>query len=272
MMTPKQLKPPSLSSTQSGFTLIECLIAIMVVSILMVGIAPAIVVSVATRVQARRLEQATEAARAYIAGVQTGTINQPLSIAPIAQTSVPGNNVSAFVLSGAAQAQASQAPSPTLNCPLPTGVTPPPSGYYCNSGEGAIPQTGTPSVSTTSLYCINLSGTGCNSSTSEGKRNFIVQAFRSVNFDENGNVVGVDGTQGYLLGVRVYRVDAFDGSGALKTTPATGNKRTLSYAGGTGDRKAPVVEMTTEVSTAETTLDSLKQRLGETQSTTGGGT
>jgi prepilin-type N-terminal cleavage/methylation domain-containing protein len=257
MMTPKQLKPPSPPSTQSGFTLIECLIAIMIVSILMVAVAPAIVVSVATRVQARRLEQATEAARAYIAGVKTGTINKPLAIAPIA-----GQGVNAFILSGAAQPAASQAPSPTLNCPLPTGVTPPPSGYYCNSGEGATPQTGTPSVTTTSLYCINLSGSGCNSSTSEGKRNFIVQAFRSVNFDAAGNVIGVDGTQGYLLGVRVYRVDAFDGSGALKTTPATGNKRTLAYAGGTGDRKSPVVEMTSEVSTAETTLDSLKQRLG----------
>lgn len=71
---PKLLTPPS---TQSGFTLIESLLAIMIVSILMVGIAPVIVLSVATRVQARRVELGTQAARTYIDGVRSGKITIP---------------------------------------------------------------------------------------------------------------------------------------------------------------------------------------------------
>jgi prepilin-type N-terminal cleavage/methylation domain-containing protein len=71
---PKQLFPPE---TQSGFTIIECLLGIILVSILLTAIAPVIALSVATRVQARRVEQATQAAKSYIDGVRAGKIPSP---------------------------------------------------------------------------------------------------------------------------------------------------------------------------------------------------
>ncbi|MEG4580426.1 hormogonium polysaccharide secretion pseudopilin HpsB [Microcoleus sp. MON1_C5] len=63
-------------SRDSGYTIIESLIAMIVVSVLMIAIAPVMAYSVATRVQARRMELATQAARAYIDALRTGAIKR----------------------------------------------------------------------------------------------------------------------------------------------------------------------------------------------------
>ena len=60
----------------SGYTIIESLVAMVVVSVLMIAIAPVMAFSVATRVQARRVELATQAARAYIDALRTGSIKK----------------------------------------------------------------------------------------------------------------------------------------------------------------------------------------------------
>jgi prepilin-type N-terminal cleavage/methylation domain-containing protein len=65
------------SSRDGGYTIIESLVAMIVVSVLMIAIAPVMAFSVATRVQARRTELATQAARAYIDGLRTGAIKPP---------------------------------------------------------------------------------------------------------------------------------------------------------------------------------------------------
>ncbi|MEP6490564.1 prepilin-type N-terminal cleavage/methylation domain-containing protein [Microcoleus vaginatus] len=57
-----------------GYTIIESLVAMIVVSVLMIAIAPVMAFSVATRVQARRTELATQAARTYIDALRTGAI------------------------------------------------------------------------------------------------------------------------------------------------------------------------------------------------------
>ena len=61
-------------SRDGGYTIIESLVAMIVVSVLMIAIAPVMAFSVATRVQARRTEQATQAARTYIDALRTGAI------------------------------------------------------------------------------------------------------------------------------------------------------------------------------------------------------
>lgn len=61
-----QLKTKPQKSSESGYSLIESLIAIIVVSILMVSVAPMIALSVGTRAQAKRLELASQAGRAYV--------------------------------------------------------------------------------------------------------------------------------------------------------------------------------------------------------------
>jgi prepilin-type N-terminal cleavage/methylation domain-containing protein len=66
----------SKQSRDGGYTIIESLVAMIVVSVLMIAIAPVMAFSVATRVQARRVELATQAARTYIDALRTGAIKQ----------------------------------------------------------------------------------------------------------------------------------------------------------------------------------------------------
>jgi prepilin-type N-terminal cleavage/methylation domain-containing protein len=61
-------------SRDGGYTIIESLVAMIVVSVLMIAIAPVMAFSVATRVQARRVELATQAATTYINALRTGAI------------------------------------------------------------------------------------------------------------------------------------------------------------------------------------------------------
>ena len=92
----EKLKPQD-----SGYTIIESLVAMIVVSVLMIAIAPVMAFSVATRVQARRTELAAMAGRAYIDGLRSGSIkfNDPdvkgfptkSSATELANESAPGN-------------------------------------------------------------------------------------------------------------------------------------------------------------------------------------
>jgi len=201
----KQSNHPPSASSQSGFTIIESLIAIIVVSILMIGLSPVIVLSVATRVQARRVELATQAARDYVDGVRSGAIDPPEDVINVDQDS----------LSTAA------APGTTL----PTCGT---AGEYCQNDT------------TASLYCVDQDESGgCENNSA---KDMIVQAFRSVYEDGNGNVVNNPAGTGYLLGIRVYRADGFQNDGNLET-----GQTQLASMGGLGDRKAPLFKLTTEI-------------------------
>jgi len=73
MTKPKQQQNLS-QSRDGGYTIIESLVAMIVVSVLMIAIAPVMAFSVATRVQARRVELATQAARTYIDALRSGAI------------------------------------------------------------------------------------------------------------------------------------------------------------------------------------------------------
>lgn len=206
--------------SQSGFTIVESLMAIVVVGILMSAIAPVIALSVSTRVQARRVELATLAARTYIDGVQSGAIaapNHAIILDEIDDTTTPKQfspqrgtfaSVAAPTSSGSLMCTATEAP-------------------YCQN------------TSTSSLYYIDLDGGGYSITSS---RDTVIQAFRTSN------------AQNYILGLRVYRADAFSDTNALKTQKQTGTKQ-ATFTAGLGDRKAPLVEMTTEIVTSTTLRD-----------------
>lgn len=79
----KPQQPQSLHNSQEGgYTIIESLVAMVVVSVLMIAIAPVMAFSVATRVQAKRIEMATQAAKTYIDGLSSGAIKPPPSVLP----------------------------------------------------------------------------------------------------------------------------------------------------------------------------------------------
>ncbi|MBD2125336.1 hormogonium polysaccharide secretion pseudopilin HpsB [Microcoleus sp. ZQ-A2] len=243
MNTPKQQQPPT-PSTQSGFTLIECLLAIIIVGVLMVAIAPAVVLSTATRLQARRVELATQAARTYVDGVRSGSIATPNFIVVMNEV----NNSNQFDSKRDTLFSQVIAPSAiSLTCPDATPQAPGTSSAQSDYCYNALPTA--PSTTKQSLYCVNLDGKGCAGSNNRSSKNMIVQSFRSASSATD------PGSGGYVLGVRVYRLDVFDGSGTpLKKTAPT-NRRTATYTGGVGDNKAPLVELTTEIAPATPQTD-----------------
>jgi prepilin-type N-terminal cleavage/methylation domain-containing protein len=87
-MTKRQQLQNSSKSRDGGYTIIESLVAMIVVSVLMIAIAPVMAFSVATRVQARRVELATQAARAYIDALRSGAI-RPTTSTPASPPGFP---------------------------------------------------------------------------------------------------------------------------------------------------------------------------------------
>jgi prepilin-type N-terminal cleavage/methylation domain-containing protein len=61
----------------SGYTLLESIMALVVVGILITSVAPMLALATASRVQARRVDQATQAFRAYNDGVRGGALPIP---------------------------------------------------------------------------------------------------------------------------------------------------------------------------------------------------
>jgi prepilin-type N-terminal cleavage/methylation domain-containing protein len=214
-MNPHQLKQSSAQSNESGFTIIESLVAILVVAVLLVAIAPVLVMSTASRVQARRIELATGAAKALIDGINSKIVSDPTITVTLTadQTRKISTSTSDYLMSSAA---------------VPTART----GLYCFNKNG------------------NLANPDCTSDL------FYIQAIR----------VAVSGSdpdsgQGYRLGVRVYRSDAQFGS---LTAASSGNKAAI-VTGGLGDRKAPLIEMTTEIVRGQSSYNALCSRLGGCQ-------
>jgi len=226
------------SNGRSGFTLIESLVAIVILSIMLVGIAPIIVLSTATRVQARRVELATQAARAYIDGVRSGAIAPPNSVIELDETTGTNNDVFDSKRDLFAGKAAPGADSLTACTTTTTGYP------YC-------PNPASDSTTNVSLYCVDRDGGGCSNGSAS---DLIVQAYRSVT-DASGDD-DEERAMGYLLGVRVYRANAFQGTGTLKK-----NTVQKSY-GATLDRQAPLIEMTAEITGDNTSFDDFCGRVG----------
>lgn len=218
----KQQQPSS--SHESGFTIVESLVAILVAASLLSAIAPVIVLSVATRVQAKRIETAANAAKSYIDGIKSGTITpQPPITMGSSDYTVP-------------DPPPPDAPSGTLTCPT-TG-----------SGICSI----SPSTTSFQLYCVDGDTGGC---TNNNSNDMIIQAF-------GYNRISSDAQSGYKLGLRVYRADAFQAGITLKALKDD-VKQQQTFTGGTGFTpiQAPLVEITTEISNTSTNFNNFCQRL-----------
>jgi prepilin-type N-terminal cleavage/methylation domain-containing protein len=237
-------------SDNSGFTIVESLMAIVVVAILMAAIAPVIALSVATRVQARRVELATQSARTYIDGVRAGTIAAPNDVVTLSEDSSSGTF--SPQRSGSSGFAATSAPtSSALSCS---------SNAYCTNST------------TVSLFCVDFDNSSCaNTST----KDMVVQAFRSqtittvTSINTSGQTTTTTTTstpdQGYVLAVRVYRADSFGRGLTLKAMSSSNSSYTYKqnpYAGGTGDRVSPLVEFTTEITTQNTQFQDYCTRYG----------
>jgi prepilin-type N-terminal cleavage/methylation domain-containing protein len=227
-------KKQVLLSNDSGFTIIESLMAIIVVSILLIGIAPVIVLSVGTRVQAKRVELASDAARSYVDAVRSATIIPP----PITKK---------------ASDETTDPPPPDA----PTGT------LTCNKSSDYCSSPTTPSTS--SFYCVNGDSTeGCQNNS---LKDMVVQGY-------GYNSRSTNAENGYKLGVRVYRADAFkpdiilkalkdkDKNGAAIQKQKTFGVNIVSKE----KEQAPLIEFTTEVTSKATSFSDLCSRLEEKDS------
>lgn len=224
MSLSKQQNPNK--SSQAGFSIIEVLLAIIIVTILMAAIAPAIVLSVATRIQAKRIELGTAAAKSYIDGVRSGAIAAPII------TNTSANNV--------------DVPSVGDLGTCTSTDTIVKKAFYCPTGP-----------TNSDLYCIDNDDTpGC---TNNSFQDMIVQAYGLSSDPSTTNEEKAE--KGYQLGIRVYRADAFAGSGTLKKSDDNAKRSASTFTAGNGDSKAPLIEMTTEIATPKTKYGDLCDRL-----------
>ncbi|AOX03234.1 hypothetical protein BJP34_30730 [Moorena producens PAL-8-15-08-1] len=231
MINPQKQQPLSQSS-DAGFTIMESLMAMLIITILMVGISPMIVLGVANRVQSRRVELAVQAARAYIDGVRSG------AIAPPAKTE---KMEAKDILKERKKLAEVGAPPSNFDCKKDKKDS------YCNNDK--------------SLYCVDLDeDDGCSKNSS---RDLIIQAFRSIPADPDAR----DPEKTYFLGVRVYRADAFQGKENLKISQE--GAKAKSRGPGFSDRKAPLFETTTEITTGTPSYSRFCQRLGGCNSNSG---
>jgi prepilin-type N-terminal cleavage/methylation domain-containing protein len=224
-----KLKPPQTisSPSDSGFTIIESLLGIVVVAILLAGISPVLVMSTGIRVQSRRTEKATQAANTFIDGVRTGSIPEPTA-----------NKIEL--------AQVTADEPRTLADNLITDETMP------------VPKTATDA----DLYFFKSDGTICKpfgtgTCTKDPKQpfdEFFIQA-RQIRVQGSGE------NDGFRLALRVYRGDVDFSKNLLASNG--NNKQTSSLvAAGLGNRQAPAIERTVDISNIRTSFGALCQRLG----------
>ncbi|MBE9010500.1 type II secretion system protein [Pseudanabaenaceae cyanobacterium LEGE 13415] len=168
--------------SDQGLTLIEGLLAIVIISITMVSITPPIFWAVASRVQTQRAEQALKLAQGEIDRVRTivdrGETASDRSFNLLPPTTDAATNVRSGVAApNAPPAQATEVLS-TRSCPTTASFPP---------------------ANTTTFVQIDTNG--------DCEADYLLQTFRSQGLDQNGNPFTNATNQtlsGFVMGVRVY--------------------------------------------------------------------
>ncbi len=209
------------SNPTQGLTLIECLVAIVMVALVASAIAPALVIAAATRVQSQKAEQAMQLAQSEIdrvrllteRGQATDTLQDYLAKFPPRSATQDNNNVKGMSAPdyGSVTADRTQlTPTKTL-------------GIKLNS---------TTTVSNAAQPC-------------DQNCDFAVQIYRTKGYPDDATKV----PSAFSMGVRVYSYEAVaSGSGtALSTLPLS-----LATTGGEGQRaKKPLAVLYTTIAIGE---------------------
>jgi len=178
-------KTNQLRLQESGFSLIESLIAVAVVSILIVAIAPMVALSTSARINARRIDQATQAARSYVDAVRGGVIDTTLFPASLIRNTPNAQGQYVF--------EDPVIPSNSIQPPTP-----------------ALLSLDSPSA-TTPVRGIRVDANG-DGFRVDDPQDLFIQPMRS------GPSTSADlKSQGFWLAVRVYRADALAGTASLRT-------------------------------------------------------
>ena len=176
-------------SAEAGVTLIESLVAMVVIAVIVVAITPPIFLVVATRVQNRRAEQAIKIAQGQIDRVRV-TVDQGDYDANDLPASIGGTDVQAHAAAGSIS---NFLFSPTTGC----------TGAYDPESSGAIPNN--------QLLKVDVDG--------DCTEEYLVQVFRN---DGTTDLTDPTVPVSFDMGVRVYHTVATDNVGGnLETTQAS---------------------------------------------------
>ena len=230
-MIKRKPQPKTSSSSDSGFTIIESLLGIVVVAILMAAISPVLVMSTAIRVQSRRVEKATQAANTFIDGVRTGSIPKPTD-----------NQILLEPATAAAPRDLAQNLINFTTMPVPRDATD--SDLYLFTKDGSIcylnpesEEIGQPDCSSESPF-----------------DEFYIQARQII-------VRGGQANDGYRLALRVYRGDV-DFDKPLLASSGDDRETASVVTEGLGNKQAPAVERIVDIASLGTSFEALCQRLG----------
>jgi len=220
------------SSSESGFTLLESLVAAAVVGILIVSIAPMVALSTSARINARRIDQATQAARSYVDAVRGGVIDV---------TRFPDNMVSS---------------------------TPNAQSQY--TFDGIAPPTATlltldSATATTPVRGIRVDADG-NGFNVDDPQDLVIQPMRSGPLGSSATAATDLQRQGFWLAVRVYRADAFLGANALRKGTEIECATSKTPFASTASIVCPLVTIRSQIlpSVNSNNLDDIKTGIGST--------
>ncbi|MEB3342536.1 hormogonium polysaccharide secretion pseudopilin HpsB [Okeania sp.] len=227
----KQRLKNNFFSPEAGYTMIEGLIAMVIVAAIMSAVAPIIAVSVGTRVQARRVELATQAARSYIDAVRKG------------QLSAPEGFVSDQQISATALTECSQTDGNNLQY-CPTALISQVLGQF---------------------YCVDGDGDG--ECTPESLTDMMVHGaiiyFDLPDSDYKNQILTADSATksklGYILKVRVFRAKAFASSVKLSNQDVPFTVNNAGLATRSGDVERPL--FVTKVEIAPKSLNGSFQKI-----------
>jgi len=237
--------------SESGFSLLESLVAVAVVGILIAAITPMVALTTSARINARRVDQATQAARSYIDAVRSGVIDT---------TNFPNNLVVDNSSSSSTNAQAQYVFNATT-IPAPTLTTFPINSTTCQNIANNVPAGTVPGI------CVSPNGNAYSSANPSSfysdPQNFFIQPMRSGPLRTVATASTDLKKQGFWLAVRVYRADAlFSGLALLKgEDPAC--TRTSSF-GVPLPRNCPLVTMRSQIlpTVNATNLDNIRTGTG----------
>ncbi|WP_016952700.1 hormogonium polysaccharide secretion pseudopilin HpsB [Anabaena sp. PCC 7108] len=232
------------NSKDDGFTIIESLVGMLVASLLVASIAPMILLSTATRLQSRRVEQGSQAAKSFIDAVRSGRIAVQSS-----------DSTDEYIKTINAEFKKYDPSDENTKRSLEKN----PGDYLINDTddkEMPAPQ------DATGLYCFQTDGFirtpfNCANDSNNQKDQFYIQASRII-------VENSGPEDGYRLAVRVYRKDVdFDQTVVASVASIEPSKKTQTIVtNGLGNKQAPVIELTADVIKNNTTFLALCSRLG----------
>lgn len=225
MIKPKLPDKPR-SSSEAGYTILEGIMAIVVVTVLLVAISPMIGFAAAVRMQAKRTQLASQAARSYISFVKSEPTDEEGNAegerAPGTRYSIVAEGTETTDLSTIGP------PDNTLNCDFNEDD---PANGYCDDDQ--------------ELYCVNFDDEpGCQNTSPVDMVIQPLARFRG-EVDEEGNIdaATIDYNRGYELAVRVYQATSFKPDVTLSPLDE-GSTENSSFI---GRRDLPLVQISTSV-------------------------